>query len=55
MQCSNVSGIVGRGKTLFFLSFWTWTGDKDKYKNSIGIGKCYTYPKLNMVVKGVDE
>lgn len=21
----------------FFLSFWTWTGDEDKYKNSIGI------------------
>lgn len=29
--------LLAEEKHYFFLSFLTWTGDKDKYKNSIGI------------------
>lgn len=55
MQCSNVSGIVGRGKTLFFSHSGLGQEIKINTRIPLAFGKCYTYPKLNMVVKGVDE
>lgn len=55
MQCSNVSGIVGRGKTLFFCLSGLGQEMKINTRIALVFGKGYTCPKLNMVVKGMDE
>lgn len=51
MQCSNVSGIVGRGKTLFFPPSELGNELKINTKIPLVFGKCCFCPKLSIVVR----